>query len=138
MRLLLWVDVATYVVLLAYVTTHAPCSLQYWAGLAIALTGLALWITARLQLGPWFTVRARATALVTRGLYSKIRHPIYVFGDLAVVGLIVAWGDLDWLSLVALDLPFTIRRARKEEAVLEAAFGDRYRQHRAQNLVLNA
>jgi protein-S-isoprenylcysteine O-methyltransferase Ste14 len=39
---------------------------------------------------------------------------------------------LTWLILVALDLPLTIRRARKEEAVLEIAFGDRYRQHKAQ------
>jgi protein-S-isoprenylcysteine O-methyltransferase Ste14 len=52
-------------------------------GLTIATIGLVLWISARLQLGQSFTVRARATALVTTGLYSKIRHPIYLFGDLS-------------------------------------------------------
>jgi protein-S-isoprenylcysteine O-methyltransferase Ste14 len=60
----------------------------------MAAVGFALWLTARIQLGKSFSVRARARALVTTGLYSKFRHPIYLFGGVAYAGLLIAWGKL--------------------------------------------
>ena len=45
---------------------------------------------ARHQLGDSFAVRAEAKKLVTHGIYSKIRNPIYIFGGLAFVGEFVA------------------------------------------------
>lgn len=49
-------------------------------GLSIMVPAFCLWALARLQAGMSFSGKARATALVTTGLYSKIRNPIYVFG----------------------------------------------------------
>jgi len=95
-------------------------------GLAIAIPSFLLFIVARVQLGRAFSVQARATALVTTGIYSRIRNPIYVFGGLLIAGLIV-WAQRPWLLLVFVVLiPLQIVRARKEADVLKAQFGDAY------------
>jgi len=101
------------------------------AGAAIGLPSLALLIVARIQLGGSFAVRAKANALVTRGLYSRIRNPIYVFAALTLAGLFLFFDlpKLLWL-LVAL-IPLQIYRARNEEKVLAAKFGDEYRAYKA-------
>lgn len=101
------------------------------AGAVIGLPSLALLILARIQLGASFSVRAKAQALVTHGLYSRVRNPIYVFGGLAIVGIFLFVGvpKLLWL-LVAL-VPLQIHRAKKEEQALAAKFGDEYRAYKA-------
>jgi protein-S-isoprenylcysteine O-methyltransferase Ste14 len=69
--------------------------------------------------------------MVTTGLYSKLRHPIYLFGESAFVGLFIAWGKLIGLVYFFLATPLPILRARKEETVLEQAFGEEYAHYKA-------
>ena len=57
------------------------------AGVVIGLPSLALLVLARIELGSSFSVRPKAQSLVTHGLYSRIRNPIYLFGSLVVVGV---------------------------------------------------
>ncbi len=59
---------------------HQPWPPQRIAGALIALTSLSFIAAARMQLGRAFSIRAKATRLVTTGLYARIRNPIYVFG----------------------------------------------------------
>jgi protein-S-isoprenylcysteine O-methyltransferase Ste14 len=101
---------------------HPSKTAHFVVGLVIAALGLLLWITARLQLGESFSARARASTLVTHGLYSRIRHPVYLFGTIAIVGLIIAWGQWLWFLLPLADFPIMIRRIRREEAVLGKRF----------------
>jgi protein-S-isoprenylcysteine O-methyltransferase Ste14 len=56
------------------------------AGAVIGLPSLALFVLARIELGSSFSVRPKAQTLVTHGLYSRIRNPIYVFGGLVAAG----------------------------------------------------
>ena len=111
---------------------HQPWPPLRIAGAAIALASLSLIIIARIQLGRSFSVRAKATRLVTTGLYARIRNPIYIFGCFIFLGLAMflpAW----WLLLLLiLVIPMQIVRARREAAVLEATFGDEYRRYRRQ------
>jgi protein-S-isoprenylcysteine O-methyltransferase Ste14 len=100
------------------------------AGLALLVSGMALWITARLQLGDSFSVSAQARHLVTRGLYSKISNPIYVFGLLIICGLALVAGKPIWLLALLVIVPLQIVRARAEAKVLEERFGDAYREYR--------
>ena len=101
------------------------------AGICLLIAGFVLWTTARFQLGASLTVTAQAKGLVTRGLYSRIRNPIYVFGSCVVAGLILVLGrPIALLVFVAL-IPLQLWRARKETAVLEAKFGEQYRAYRA-------
>jgi len=100
-------------------------------GIALILVGFVFWTVARFQLGASFAVQAEARQLVTRGLYSKIRNPIYLFGSMVIAGGILVFGKPMWLLIFVLLIPLQLWRARKESAVLEAAFGDEYRAYRA-------
>ena len=107
-----------------------PWSAMQIIGACLLLVGFLFWTMARFQLGASLTVSAQAKKLVTRGLYSKIRNPIYVFGSCVVAGIILIAARPVWLLLFVLMIPLQIWRARKESAVLESAFGDEYRSYR--------
>ena len=101
-----------------------------WAGLVFGLIGLTGVIVACYTLGRSFSIAARATALVTRGLYSRIRNPIYVSGVFFIIGLaLMMWNSYVLLLLVVI-APMQIIRARREARVLEEKFGDEYREYR--------
>jgi protein-S-isoprenylcysteine O-methyltransferase Ste14 len=128
---LYWVDVATYVAFAAYVVMHAEWHARQIAGISIAIVGFALWMTARFQLGGSFTVTAQARKLVTNGLYSKFRNPIYLFGGVAFAGLLIAIGNPIIFLLFLLFYSHQFLRIRKEAKVLEEAFGEDYRRYKA-------
>lgn len=96
----------------------------------LVLLGLPLLGLARWQLGRAFAVTPQAKALVTRGLYARIPHPMYVFLDLALLGGIVAlrqaWAIVAWVVLVLVQA----WQAQREARVLEQAFGEAYREYR--------
>lgn len=100
-------------------------------GTVLIVAGFPLWTIARFQLGASFAVKAEARQLVTRGLYSKIRNPIYVFGSWVIAGGILAFGKPVWLLIFVVLIPLQLWRVRKESAVLEAAFGEEYRRYKA-------
>jgi protein-S-isoprenylcysteine O-methyltransferase Ste14 len=114
-----------------FVQVHpTPFTLMNMAGLALMVVGLILWVTARLQLGDSFSISAQARKLVTHGLYSKIRNPVYLFGAMALSGLVLAIGRPIFLIGLLLIVPIQIKRARAESKVLEDKFGDAYRDYR--------
>ncbi len=131
MKIVYWTDIGIFVAFGAFVAIHEPWSTQYFIGLGIAVAGFALSIVARVQLGRSFSIRARAKKLVTTGLYSKFRNPIYLFRGIAFVGLFIAWGKLIPLICFLLIYPLQILRAKREGKVLEEAFGDEYRRYKA-------
>jgi len=101
------------------------------AGAAIGLPSLALFVLARIELGSSFSVRPKAQTLVTHGLYSRIRNPIYVFGCLVAAGaLLYVDKPRDLWIFVAL-IPLQIYRARQEEKILHARFGDEYQEYKS-------
>ena len=114
----------------AIASADQPWSPIRITGVAVAVPALMLFLIARLQLGPAFSVDARASTLVTTGLYSRIRNPIYVFGTLLVAGLALCLRPGFLLGVAAL-IPVQIIRARREDRVLAAAFGEEYRRYKA-------
>src|SRR5580704_11699880 len=62
------------------------------AGVAIMAAAYLLWALGRVQLGSSFAVSPQAKALVTRGLYSKIQNPVYVFNAIFYAGFFVFFG----------------------------------------------
>lgn len=103
------------------------------AGAALMLGGYLGWLSARLQLGSSFAIQPRAKELVTRGIYSKIRNPIYVFGSLFIGGLILFVSKPAWLLVFLVLIPLQVWRAHKEGQVLEEKFGDTYREYRGKS-----
>ncbi len=87
---------------------------------------------ARFQLGRAFSIRAKATRLVTTGLYARLRNPIYVFGCFFFLGIAMFIPFWPLLLALIIVIPMQIVRARREAAVLEASFGEEYRRYRRQ------
>jgi protein-S-isoprenylcysteine O-methyltransferase Ste14 len=125
-RLVRWLDIAIFLGFAAFVLLTAPREGNWYAGLAVAAVCTPFWFAARWQLGASFSLRPDARRLVTSGLYSKLRHPVYVFGTPAVMGVLVAL--LGWKALViaVIVVPVEVVRARREEAVLAETFGSQY------------
>ena len=111
---------------MVYLFWAPPWTPLRFFGLGLGIASFLVLIVARIQLGRAFSVRAKAETLVTTGIYSRIRNPIYVFGTLALVGLVL-WMNRPWLLLFLLILvPLQIARARREAQVLAARFGAAY------------
>jgi len=123
--------VGTALVLLVRQYAQPEWSVVQIIGLALMTAGFTLWTTARFQLGKSLAVTAQAKQLVTRGLYSKIRNPIYVFGSMVIAGLILTLGRPIWLLIFLLIIPLQLWRTSKESQVLEEKFGEEYRRYRA-------
>jgi len=125
-----WLPLAVGLWGLALLFRHGPHGLVRMFGILLSLIGLAGVIASRYTLGRSFSVAPKATALVTHGIYSRIRNPIYVSGVIFLVGLALTVGRPELLALLLVLIPMQIMRARREAAVLEAKFGDAYREYR--------
>jgi protein-S-isoprenylcysteine O-methyltransferase Ste14 len=136
MRIPIPAIVVPLVVLLLYFfipgLREQPWTVLRIAGAILAVVGYSTFVTARLQLGKSFAVTPQAKELVTHGLYSKIRNPIYVFVDVMIFGLILAL-HLYWLfALFPLLVAMHVLRAHREAKVLREKFGQAYLGYRNQ------
>ena len=101
-------------------------------GAILAVAGYGLVLVARIQLGSSFSFRPQAKELVTRGLYSRLRNPMYVFLDTMLCGLILMF-RLPWLFVVVAALiAVQSIQAHREAKILEQKFGPTYLNYRRQ------
>lgn len=104
-----------------------------WAGVVMTAAGLAIRITAMSRLGPRFSPHIavqREHALETSGLYRRIRHPGYLGSLMATFGAVFAFQSMLAWPLLALMVVAQNARAGREEALLEAHFGEAYVRYR--------
>ena len=126
-----FVQLAVAVLLLAIVIyAPTPWDLQRKTGTVLAVVSMALLALSRYQLGRSFSVTPQAKALVTHGIYSRIRNPIYVFSALMAVGIFLIFHRPKLFLLFAILVPVQMLRARREARVLESRFGAQYREYR--------
>lgn len=100
-----------------------------WAGLALVALGLAGAVWALRHLGsnvtPTAAVRPGAH-LVTSGPYRWVRHPLYSFFTLVLIGVSAATASLLIAGAGMLGWAVIVVRIRREEANLRGAFGAQY------------
>lgn len=130
LRVWLPLIVGSFMLGVAFKLGPGPHGTARWIGLAVCLVGFTGVIISRYTLGRSFSVAAKATALVTCGVYSRIRNPIYVSGVIVIIGVAIMVWSAKVLAILLVIIPMQVMRARKEAGVLEAKFGDEYRAYR--------
>jgi protein-S-isoprenylcysteine O-methyltransferase Ste14 len=128
-----WLDLLSfgaYLAFLVYVAAAGVYAAWWGPSVAFSILCLVLWVMARWQLGTAFSAGAVASHLVTGGLYSRLRHPIYVFGTMSFLFLVFALKGPPALVVWALVIAIQVVRARREERVLADAFGADYTAYR--------
>jgi len=104
-------------------------------GALLYFPGLALLLWGRLTLGRMYFVSTSFSAqlfaghkLITHGIYAFLRHPMYTGLVAAGVGTLLLY--FTWTTLAfAVFAPFVLLRARREEAVLSAEFGEQWKDY---------
>ncbi len=129
-RALPWMDLAACVAIVGFALRFGAHSAVWYTGLLLTAIAMPLWVVARVQLGSSFSVKPEARSLVTRGLYSRFRHPVYLFGSVAYFGAFLALQIWPILALWLILTPIEVIRARREDRVLAQAFGPEYEAYR--------
>ena len=119
-----------YLVLVALAVVADVRSPVWFVVLGFSVICAILWFVARRQLGVAFSIRPEARQLVSTGLYAKLRHPIYVFGTMAFLLVLLALQGWQALAIWAILIPVQVIRGRREEGVLAEAFGAEYEEYR--------
>ncbi len=105
-------------------------SAAYFISAIICIIALIIWWAGKIELGQSFAWLPKAKKLVTTGIYSWIRHPIYI----GICLMLVSWSFLlNYMPLyifTLLTIIFSVLRARAEEEVLLKKFGKDYLNYR--------
>jgi protein-S-isoprenylcysteine O-methyltransferase Ste14 len=88
----------------------------------LTLGGTILAVFVLTQLRESFSIMAEARQLVTAGVYSVVRHPLYLAEEIAAIGVMMQFFSL-WTTLIlAAQIGFQLRRMRNEEVILAEIF----------------
>jgi len=103
-------------------------------GALLVVAGLALFALALAAFGDGWRVgidTEHPGELVTRGVFGISRNPIFVFMNAYAVGTFLLSGRIVFLIFALLAIAAMHAQIRREEAFLEDAYGDAYRNYRA-------
>jgi protein-S-isoprenylcysteine O-methyltransferase Ste14 len=103
------------------------------AGVVLVSGGLLLFVLAYLNFGASWRVgidRASPGALVTKGIFSLTRNPIYVFLDTWFIGTFLINGTLFFLVSAVLAVASQHWQIRREEDFLSERYGAAYEDYR--------
>ncbi len=123
--------IVTLYICIFYLAVHG-FSPNRIVGLLFISVSYVLWIIARLQLGKAFSLKPKVAFLVTTGIYSKLRHPIYLFSILVLVGATIFFESIILLLLTTALTFIELWRREKEEELLLKKFGKKYKDYQKQ------
>lgn len=104
-----------------------------WLGLALTTLGVGIAIWARYCIGEYWSARVtlkEGHQLIRSGPYQFVRHPIYTGMLVGAIGSALTLGEWRGVLAVALVLATHWRKARREESLLTAEFGEQYAAYR--------
>jgi protein-S-isoprenylcysteine O-methyltransferase Ste14 len=130
-----WLSVVAYAIHPGWITfANLPFPIVLrWLGVGMAILGFALLQWAQITLGKSWSDTPRMMkeqALVTRGPYRVIRHPIYT-AFLAILGSLLFISSnwligLCWIGMTSLEI---LSRIQYEETIMSEYFGEQYRDY---------
>jgi protein-S-isoprenylcysteine O-methyltransferase Ste14 len=107
-------------------------SAQAATGVALTWIGITIALWARWHLGQYWSARVTLKEdhkLIRSGPYAYFRHPIYSGIDLAALGGALAIDEWRCVAGVGLIVLGYLIRARREESILAAQFGEAFEEH---------
>ncbi|MFX1298500.1 MAG: methyltransferase family protein [Promethearchaeota archaeon] len=104
-----------------------------YIGIVILIISVLIGLVSRIQIGRYgsgLLVIEENHKLISSGIYKYIRHPIYLGGILGMFGFALAFRSCI-TAFVFLILFFWVYKKRmdQEERLLEAEFGEKYREY---------
>lgn len=122
-----WLPLNALGTLLPWPARVAIGVLLFAASAALGIPALFGFRAAGTNVEPW----KPATALVTAGIYRRLRNPMYVGIVLFLVGLAILLASDGVLAMALVLVPVLhFGVVRREERYLEAKFGDAYRRYK--------
>ena len=110
-----------------------------WLGLILTVIAGAVRILALRQLGPQFSAYVTLQpghALVQTGIYSRIRHPLYLSLLLAGPGVALVFASQLVWPILAVTIAFIANRIKAEERLLAKHFGPQFQSYRQHSSML--
>jgi len=102
-------------------------------GLIISLLGLAIWWSAKITLAENWSAgygKPQLKKFVSKGVYSKISHPLYLGVNLTLIGLSLIYKK-SWFVLTSLVIViYFFRRMQIEDKFLLKRLGKKYRKYK--------
>ena len=108
---------------------------NYWRYLGLLLCCLGVWVRVQAlhaigeQFSAYVTLQPNHR-LVRDGIYSRIRHPLYLSLLLAPFGIALVFASYLALPILVTAAAFVLDRVRKEERMLSEHFGPEFEDYR--------
>lgn len=109
----------------------------YFTGLVINILGLFIWWSAKITLAEkWYPGwgQPKIKKLVTRGVYSKIRHPLYWGINFTLIGLCLIRLNIFLIILSLLIIAYFFWRMDIETKFLIKTLGKKYLDYKKKTL----